>query len=115
MPVKKHQQTGDEKNKKINKVEARASLHNPMKLFWLLTLITCFNVGNNFTTTNASNILSEFPCSLTKISHGFNTYKTKNYCSCSHGNCKLTVVLLLQTIIYKEVLRFFLVIKTDLS
>ncbi len=34
-------------------------IHNPVKLFWLLTSRTCFNVGNNFT-TNASNILYEF-------------------------------------------------------
>ncbi len=26
-------------------------VHNPVKHFWLLTL-TCFNVGNNSTTTN---------------------------------------------------------------
>ncbi len=91
-------------------------IHNPVKLFWLLRLITCFNVGNNFTTTNAFNILSEFPCSLTKISHGFNTNKTKNHGYCSHGNRKLIMVLLLQTIGYKEVVRcccfFSVVIKT---
>ncbi len=52
-------------------------IHNPVKLFWVLRLITCFNVGNNFTTTNASNILSAFPCSLTKVSHGFNTQKKR--------------------------------------
>ncbi len=52
-------------------------IRNPVKLFWVLRLITGFNVGNNFTTTNASNILSEFPCSLMKVSHGFNTNKTK--------------------------------------
>ncbi len=50
-------------------------IHSAVKLFWVLRLITCFNVGNNFTTTNAYNILSEFPCSLTKVSHGFNTIK----------------------------------------
>ncbi len=42
-------------------------IHNPVKLFGLLTL-TRYNVGNNLTTNNTSNILSE---SLTKISHGF--------------------------------------------
>ncbi len=52
-------------------------IHNSVKRFWLLMLITCFNVGNNFTTTNAS----KFPCSLTQIIHGFNTNKTKN-CGC---------------------------------
>ncbi len=51
-------------------------IHNPVKLFWVLRLM-CFNVGNNFTTTNACNILSEFPCYLTKVSHCFNTNKTK--------------------------------------
>ncbi len=44
-----------------------AYIHNPVKLFGLLTL-TRYNVGNNLTTNNTSNILSE---SLTKISHGF--------------------------------------------
>ncbi len=33
-------------------------IHNPVKLFWLLTLIMRLNVGNNLTTNNASNILS---------------------------------------------------------
>ncbi len=104
MPVKKHQQSGAQKKKKkkTSENEARASLHIPVKLFWLLTH---FNVGNNFTSTNASNILSEFPCSHTKISHGFNKNKTKNHCSCSHGNRKLTMVLLLQIIIYQKLLR----------
>ncbi len=41
-------------------------------------------------------------CSLIKISHGFNMNKTKNCGSCSHGNCKLTMVLLLQIIFYKR-------------
>ncbi len=93
--------------KKKKKDEARAfsgRLHNPVKLFWLLTLITRFNVGNNLTTNNASNILSDFPCSLIKIKHGFTMNKTKNHGSCSHGNHKLTMVLLLQIIVYKEVL-----------
>ncbi len=91
MPVKRHQKSGaKKKRKKKTKTLLRASLsdiHNPVKLFWVLRLITCFNVVNNFTTTNASNILSEFPCSLTKVSHGFNTKKIKiNHGSYSHGN-----------------------------
>ncbi len=103
-------------------------IHNPVKLFWVLSLITCFDVGNNFTTTNASNILSEFSCSLTEVSHGFNTNKKKQtkkkqHGSCSHGNRKLPMVLLLQIIIYTKVLYiyifffffFFVVIKTNLS
>ncbi len=50
-----------------------------------------------------------------KISHGFKMNKTKNDGSCSHGNHKFTMILLIQTIIYKVVLRFFfVVIKTDL-
>ncbi len=91
MPVKRHQKYGAKKKKKKEKTLLRASLsdiHNPVKLFWVLRLITCFNVGNNFTTTNTSNILSEFPCSLTKVSHGFNTKKInkKIHDSYSHGN-----------------------------
>ncbi len=61
-------------------------IHNPVKLFWVLRLITCFNVGNNFTTTNASKILSEFPCSLTKVSHGFNRNNNNKKNPYSHGN-----------------------------
>ncbi len=75
MPVKRHQQPAAEKK---DENEACASLLGTFILwicFWLLTLITWFNVGNNFTTTNASNILFEFLCSLKKISHGFNTKK----------------------------------------
>ncbi len=95
MPVKRHQQSSAKKNKiKKNKKKDENERHfqvgynhNPVKLFWVLRLITFFNVGNNFTTSNASNILFQFSCSLTKVSHGFNT------------------VLLLQIIIYKEVLR----------
>ncbi len=52
------------KNKKGWKRSPCVTNHNPVKLFWVLRLITCLNVGNNFTTTNASNIFSEFPCSL---------------------------------------------------
>ncbi len=70
--------------------EVRASLHNPVKLFWLLT---SFNVGNNFTSTNSSNILSEFLCSLTKVSHGFKRNKTNKKKCCSHGNRKWTMAL----------------------
>ncbi len=79
-------------------------IHNPVKLFWVLRLLTCFNVSNNFTTTNASNIFSELPCSpklamvLTRI-----IIIIINHSSCSHGNRKLTMFLLLQIIIYKEV------------
>ncbi len=97
------------KKKKKTKTLLRASLsdiHNPVKLFWVLRLITCFNVGNNFTTTNASNILSEFPCSLTKVSHGFNTQKIIIMVLIAMVTAYiLTMVLLLQIIIYKEVLR----------
>ncbi len=75
-------------------------MHENASAVRLLMLITYFKVSNNF--TNASNILSDFPCSLTKISH------KKNYSS-SHGNHTLTMVLLLQIIIYKEVLRKYLV------
>ncbi len=81
MPVKRHQKSGAKKKKKKKmKTLLCASLsdrliHNPVKLWGSLRLIMCFNVGINFTTTNASNILSEFPCSLTKVSHGFNTKK----------------------------------------
>ncbi len=90
-------QQSDAKKKKEN--EAHASLHNPVKLFWLLT---CLNVGNNF--TPQTNLI--FSCSLMKITHGFNMNKTKNHCSCSYGNRKLTgFIRLLQIIIYKEVLR----------
>ncbi len=79
MPVKRHEQSGAKKRKKEKKdeKEARASLlvhiHNPVKLFWfwVLRLITCFNVGNNLTTTNASNILGV--SMFTYESHGFNT------------------------------------------
>ncbi len=53
MPVKRHQQSGAENFEN----EACASLHNPPP-------------------TNL--IFAEFPCSLTKICHGFNTNKTKN-------------------------------------
>ncbi len=104
-PWKWHQQSGAEKRKrkKMKPVHHFRYIHSPVKLFWLLSLITCFNIGNHFNDT--SNILSEFPCSLMKISHGFNTNKTKNHGSCSHGNHKLTMVLFLQIIIYKEVLR----------
>ncbi len=98
------------REKKKKKDEASASLfqvayiHNHVKLFWLLTLTTRFNVGNNLTTNNTYNILSDIPCSLTKISHGFTKNKTKNHGSCNHGNHKLTMVLILQIIVYKEVL-----------
>ncbi len=40
------------KEKKPNKMPVHhfqvTYVHNPVKLFWLLTLIMCFNVGNNF-------------------------------------------------------------------
>ncbi len=39
-------------------------IHIPVKLFWVLRLITWFNVGKKFTTTNTSNTLSEIPCLL---------------------------------------------------
>ncbi len=42
-----------------------------------------------------------------KISHGFKMNKTKNDGYCSHGNHKFTMILLIQTIIYKVVLRCF--------
>ncbi len=83
-------------------------IHNPVNLFGVLRLITCFNVGNNFTTTNASNILSEFPCSL-KVSHGFNRNKKNIYIfkkiMVLVAMVTATFGLLLQIIIYKEVLR----------
>ncbi len=76
MPMKRHQQSCTEKKKKKKKMKTKharhfqlGNIHNPVKLFWVLRLITCFNVSNNFTTTNASNILSEFPCSLIQVSH----------------------------------------------
>ncbi len=106
MPVKRQQQSGAKKEKEKKKMKTKpvhhfqvGYIHKPVKLFLAVDVIA------NFTTTNASNILSEFPCSLRKISHGFNTNKTKNHGSSSHGNHKLTMVLLLQIIIYKEVLR----------
>ncbi len=60
---------------------------------------------------------NHFPRSLTQISHGFTMNKTKNHGSCSHGNCKLTIILLLKLIIYKYVLRYyyFFVTETNLS
>ncbi len=72
-----------------------------MKHFWLLRLITCFDVGNNFTTTNASNILSEVPCSLTKaiVLTQINPKIKINHGCCIHVNRKLALVLLLQIII----------------
>ncbi len=115
MPVKRHQKSGAKKKKKKMKTLLRVSLsdiHNPVKLFWVLRLITCFNVSNNFTTTNAFNILSEFPCSLTKVSHGFKN----NHGSYSHGNriYILTMVLLLQIIIQRSIkIICFVVIKTN--
>ncbi len=68
----------------------------PLKLFWLLTWITCFNVGNNFTTTIASKFWPPFwerwqPLSflqqknmwtsqpLTKMNHGFIVVKLLNF------------------------------------
>ncbi len=74
-----HQEKKRKEKKKMKKKPVRhfqVYIHNPVKLFGVLRLITGFNVGNNFTTTSASNILSEFPCSLTKVSHGFNTKKS---------------------------------------
>ncbi len=104
MPVKRHKKSGAKKKKEKKKMKTllRAShsdrlIHNPVKLFWILRLITCFNVRNNFTTTNASNILSEFPCSLTKVSHGFNTNKKKIMVLIAMVTAYiLTMVLLLQ-------------------
>ncbi len=74
IPMKRHQQYGAERRKQSPCITFR-HIHN--KVFWLLTLITCFNVGNYFTTTNTSNILSEFPCSLMKIIHSFNMNKNQ--------------------------------------
>ncbi len=71
--MKRQPQSGAEKNMK--KDEARAAFLGSLPHFWLLTLITCFNVGNNLTTNNAYNVLSDFPRSLTKTSHGFTTNK----------------------------------------
>ncbi len=72
----------EKKKKRKMKPVHHFQVHNPVKLFALLMLITCFNVSNNL---NASNILSEFLCSLMKISHGFTSNKTKN-----HGSCMVT-------------------------
>ncbi len=95
--VIRHQ--GEKKRKvKTNPCITFNHIHNPVKRVWLLMLITCFNVSNNFTTNNTSNILSEFPCSLMKINHGLNTNKTKNHGS----NHKLTMVLFLQIIAYLQ-------------
>ncbi len=69
MPMKRHQRCGTKKKQTNMKTKPVRHIHNPVKLIGVLSLITCFNVGN-FTTTNASNILSEIPCSLTKVSHG---------------------------------------------
>ncbi len=76
MPVNRHPAPIKVKKKKEMKTKPVRHfqvgyIHNPVKRFWVLRLITCFNVGNNFTITNAS-ILSEFPCFLTKVSNGFN-------------------------------------------
>ncbi len=69
MRVKRHQQSSAKE--KTIKYENEAHFQvghilNPVKFVWVLRLITFFNIGNNFT-TNAYNILSEFPCSLTKL------------------------------------------------
>ncbi len=106
MPVKRQQQSGAKKKKRDENV-ARASLSGRLHSVKTCETFLAVDVIANFTTTNASNILSEFPCSLTKISHAFNTNKTKNHGSCRHGNRKLTMVLLLQIIIYKEVDNIF--------
>ncbi len=80
MLMKRHQQCSTKKKQTNMKTKPVrhfqvGHIHNPVKLFGVLSLITCFNVGN-FTTTNASNILSEIPCSLTKVSHGLNFFFT---------------------------------------
>ncbi len=120
MPVIRHQQSGT-KGKKIKKRKVKTNpcitfnhIHNLVKLVWLLMLITYFNVSNNFNTNNTSNILSEFPCSLMKISHGLNMNKTKNHGS----NHKLTMVLFLKIIAYLQrsiTFIFFVFMKTELS
>ncbi len=84
MLMKRHQQCGTKKKQTNIKTKPVRHfqvdhIHNPVKLFGGLSLVTCFNVGN-FTTTNASNILSEIPCSLTKVSHGLKkTKKNKSW------------------------------------
>ncbi len=70
---------------------------------------------------NASNILSEFPCSLKKFSHGFNMNKKINHGSCSHGNHKLTMLVTSNNNNNNNnnnihrIKIFFVVIKTNLS
>ncbi len=86
-------------------------IHNPVKLVLsvALTSITCLNVGNNLTPNNAYSILSDFLCSLMKICHSFSmvfNIKPKIMVLVamqSIKSSKLTMVLLLQTIFYKEV------------
>ncbi len=93
----------NEKKKEKGENEARASIPNPVKLFLAIALMlkTCFNVGNNLTPNNAYNILSDFLCSLMKIR---TTNKTKEIMVLvAMQSIKLTMVLLLQIIIYKEV------------
>ncbi len=50
IPGERHQQTGSRKRKEQKM--------KPVHYFQVPSLITCFNVGNNLTTNNASNILS---------------------------------------------------------
>ncbi len=42
MPVKRHQKSGAEKSKRMKTKPVR-HFHNPVKLLWVLRLITCFN------------------------------------------------------------------------
>ncbi len=81
MLMKRHQQCGTKKKQTNMKTKPMRHfqvdhIHNPVKLLGVLSLIMCFNVGN-FTTTNASKILSEISCSLTKVSHGLKKKKKK--------------------------------------
>ncbi len=73
----------EKKKEKKPKIKNHASLSGTFitlwNFFWLLTLITCFSVGNNLTTNNASALIFSvsFHVPLQNISHGFTTNKTK--------------------------------------
>ncbi len=112
IPVETHQQSGAKKRKKRwSLCITFRYIHNPVKLFWLLTLIMCFNVSNNLTPNNASNILS-FHVPLRKLAMVLTQIKPKIMVPVSHGDHKWSMVLLLQIglIVYKEVLGLYIYI-----
>ncbi len=79
-------------------------IYNPVKLFWLLTLITCFNVGIIIEPLHLIFSLS-FHVPLQKLAMVLLQIKPKIMVLVAmDGKHKLTMVLLL-IIVYKEVLK----------